>query len=83
MIRFFVSSLGNWIGMFDKCLPYDFYPLKQQAIGSASPHRAFPLRSGIEKTYQVICSTMPGQWLGTLSYSQVLHEAFPGLSLAI
>jgi DEAD/DEAH box helicase domain-containing protein len=61
-----------------RSIPYDLYPLKQQAIGSASPHRAFPLRSGIEKTYRVICSTMPGQRLGTLTYSQVLHEAFPG-----
>jgi len=61
-----------------RSIPHDLYPLKQQAIGSSSPHRAFPLRSGIEKTYQVTCHTLPNQRLGTLSYSQVLHEAFPG-----
>ena len=54
----------------------DLYPLKQQAI--ASPHRAFPLRSGIEKTYQVTCRQLPNMLLGTLSYSQALREAFPG-----
>ncbi len=59
-----------------RSIPHDLYPLKQQAIGS--PHRAFPLRSGIEKTYQVTCRHLPNQRLGTLSYSQVLREAFPG-----
>lgn len=59
-----------------RSIPHDLYPLKQQAIGG--PHRAFPLRSGIEKSYQVTCRQMPNQRLGTLSYSQVLREAFPG-----
>ncbi|BCT66582.1 DEAD/DEAH box helicase [Nitrosospira sp. NRS527] len=59
-----------------RSIPHDLYPLKQQAIGS--PHRAFPLRSGIEKSYKVICRHLPNQGLGTLSYSQVLREAFPG-----
>jgi DEAD/DEAH box helicase domain-containing protein len=57
-------------------IPSDLYPLKQQAIGGA--HRAFPLRSGVEKTYQVTCRNMPNGRLGNLSYSQVLREAFPG-----
>lgn len=59
-----------------RSIPHDLYPLKQQAIGS--PHRAFPLRSGIEKSYKVTCRHLPNQGLGTLSYSQVLREAFPG-----
>lgn len=59
-------------------IPHDLYPLKQQAIASPSPHIAFPLRSGIEKSYQVICRQLPNQRLGTMSYSQVLREAFPG-----
>ena len=57
-------------------IPNDLYPLKQQAV--AGPHRAFPLRTGVEKSYQVACRQIPGQRLGTLSYSQVLREAFPG-----
>lgn len=57
-------------------IPHDLYPLKQQAIGS--PHRAFPLRSGIEKSYKVTCRHLPNQGLGTLSYPQVLREAYPG-----
>lgn len=57
-------------------IPNDLYPLKQQAIGG--PHRAFPVRSGVEKNYQVSCRQLPGQRLGTLSYSQLLREGFPG-----
>lgn len=57
-------------------IPNDLYPLKQQAIGG--PHRAFPVRNGVEKNYQVSCRQLPGQRLGTLSYSQLLREAFPG-----
>jgi DEAD/DEAH box helicase domain-containing protein len=47
-------------------IPNDLYPLKQQAIGG--PHRAFPLRSGVEKSYQVTCRHMPGQRLGTILF---------------
>ena len=54
----------------------ELYRLKQEAIGGA--HRAFPLRTGIEKTYTVVCSNMPSQRLGTLTYAQVLREAYPG-----
>jgi DEAD/DEAH box helicase domain-containing protein len=59
-----------------RSIPHDLYPLKQQASGG--PHRAFPLRSSIEKSYQVTCRTSPGMGLGYLSYAQVLREAFPG-----
>ncbi|MEI7869360.1 MAG: DEAD/DEAH box helicase [Candidatus Methylumidiphilus sp.] len=71
----FLELLDNEIKP-TRSIPHDLYPLKQQALGS--PHRAFPLRSGIEKSYQVTCSTQSNQRLGSLSYSQVLHEAFPG-----
>lgn len=59
-----------------RSIPHDLYPLKQQALGG--PHKAFPLRSGVEKSYSVTCRHAPGQRLGTLTYSQVLREAFPG-----
>lgn len=59
-----------------RAIPSELYPLKQQAV--AGPHRAFPLRSGIERSYQVSCRHLPGMRLGSLSYSQVLREAFPG-----
>lgn len=54
-------------------IPNELYSLKQQAIGGA--HRAFPLRSGIEKTYSVKCNDTR---IGSLSYSQVLQEGYPG-----
>jgi len=61
-----------------RSIPNELYPLKQQALASGNPHFAFPVRTGIEKTYQVECSHMPGQGLGSLTYSQLLREAFPG-----
>lgn len=57
-------------------IPQDLYPLKQQA--QMGPHRAFPVRTGIEKSYSVTCRQLPGQRLGTLTYAQLLREAFPG-----
>lgn len=59
-----------------RSIPQDLYPLKQQAIDG--PHLAFPLRSGIEKSYFVSCSQMMNQRLGMLTYSQLLREAYPG-----
>lgn len=61
-----------------RSIPHELYPLKQQALASGNPHLAFPVRTGIEKNYQVECSHLPGQGLGTLTYSQLLREAFPG-----
>jgi DEAD/DEAH box helicase domain-containing protein len=57
----------------------ELYPLKQQ-INTKNPHYIFPLRNGIEKSYQVICHQLPphNQQLGTLTYTQLLREAFPG-----
>lgn len=57
-------------------IPPDLYPLKQQA--QIGPHRAFPVRTGIEKSYSVNCRQLPGQRLGSLTYAQLLREAFPG-----
>lgn len=55
-------------------VPADLYPLKQRA--QAGPHREFPIRSGIEQDFQV--RTPQGLGLGSLTFSQVLREAYPG-----
>jgi DEAD/DEAH box helicase domain-containing protein len=55
----------------------ELYHLKQRA--QAGPHYEFPLRSGIEKTFNVRERGGPiDVRLGTLSYSQALREAYPG-----
>ncbi len=61
-----------------RSIPHDLYPLKQQANSTENVQYAFPLRSGIEKTYTVTCRNMPNQSIGKLSYSQLMREAFPG-----
>lgn len=58
-------------------VPTDLYALKQ-AAGASKPQLAFPVRSGIEKQYKVICPRQPNRVFGNLSYSQLLNEAFPG-----
>ncbi|MBW2005319.1 MAG: DEAD/DEAH box helicase, partial [Deltaproteobacteria bacterium] len=55
-------------------IPHDLYTLKQRA--QAGPHREFPIRSGIEKNFQV--KDRYGLQLGTLTLPQVLREAYPG-----
>ena len=58
-------------------VPNELYPLKQRA--QAGPHYEFPLRSGIEKNFNVSESRGPSaRRLGTLAYSQALREAYPG-----
>ncbi len=58
-------------------VPDELYPLKQRA--QAGPHYEFPLRSGIEKNFNVSESRGPNaRRLGTLAYSQALREAYPG-----
>lgn len=52
----------------------DLYPLKQRAENG--PHLEFPLRHGIERTFQVRDFQDAG--LGSVSFSQVLREAYPG-----
>jgi DEAD/DEAH box helicase domain-containing protein len=55
-------------------IPHDLYPLKQRA--QAGPHREFPIRTGMEKSFQV--KDKFGSPLGTLTFSQLLREAYPG-----
>lgn len=55
-------------------VPDDLYPLKQRA--QAGPHHEFPLRSGIEQSFQV--SGPFSRPLGTLTYGQMLREGYPG-----
>ncbi len=71
----FVDLIENEIAP-TRPIPDDLYPLKQQAIDG--PHRAFPVRSGIEKSYQVMTRGASAHKLGFLSYSQLLREGFPG-----
>lgn len=73
----FRSLLDNEITP-TRSIPHELYPLKQQALASGNPHFAFPVRTGIEKSYQVECPHLPSQGLGSLTYSQLLREAFPG-----
>lgn len=55
----------------------DLYPLKQRA--QAGPHFEFPLRSAIEKSFSIRERGGPAAAsLGTVTYSQVLREAYPG-----
>lgn len=72
----FVSMLRNERNP-TQALPADLYALKQQANNAAKPHFAFPVRTGIEKQYKVH-SVLSSSLLGTLGYSQVLNEAYPG-----
>ncbi len=55
-------------------IPNDLYPLKQRA--QAGPHREFPIRTNIEKSFQV--RDQYNSPLGSLTFSQVLREAYPG-----
>jgi DEAD/DEAH box helicase domain-containing protein len=55
-------------------VPDDLYPLKQRAQGG--PHHEFALRSDIEPNFQVVGPF--GRPLGTLTYGQLLREAYPG-----
>lgn len=52
----------------------DLYSLKQKAQGN--PHYEFPIRSAAEPNFVVLGSFE--RKLGTLSYAQVLREAYPG-----
>jgi len=77
-----LTSLPERFGQFleneinpTRSIEPELYRLKQEANGGS--HRAFPLRSGMEKTYSVQ-ETGSGNRLGTLSYAQLLREAYPG-----
>ena len=55
-------------------VPHDLYPLKQRA--QAGPHREFPVRTGIDRNFQI--KDKFGSPLGTVTFSQSLREAYPG-----
>ena len=71
----FLDSLHNELNP-EKAVSADLYPLKQRAQNG--PHYEFPLRAGIEKNFQVCQRGRREHSLGTLSYPQVLREAYPG-----
>ena len=72
----FTKFLDNELNPTES-VPDELYPLKQRA--QAGPHYEFPLRSGIEKNFDVGESRGPlKSGLGTLAYSQALREAYPG-----
>lgn len=55
-------------------IPPDLAPLKQRAL--AGPHREFPLRSAVEREFQIL--GWGDRQLGSVTYSQALREAYPG-----
>lgn len=55
-------------------VPAELYELKQRAQGG--PHYEFPLRTGVEKEFQII-GPMERK-LGNVSFSQLMREAHPG-----
>jgi DEAD/DEAH box helicase domain-containing protein len=72
----FTRFLENEINPTES-VPDELYPLKQRA--QAGPHYEFPLRSGIEKNFNVREPRGPlDSRLGTLAYSQAFREAYPG-----
>ena len=78
----FADLPGSFVAMLRNernpthALAADLYALKQQA-NTTKPHFAFPVRTGIEKQYKVH-SVLSSSLLGTLGFSQVLNEAYPG-----
>lgn len=69
----FRQMLGNELNPTE-AVPQDLYSLKQRA--QDSPHLEFPLRTCMEQSFDVVGPF--DKRLGTLSYSQVLREAYPG-----
>jgi DEAD/DEAH box helicase domain-containing protein len=68
-IRFVENELNP-----TEAVPPDLYGLKQKA--QANPHYEFPIRSAAEPNFKV--EDKFSRPLGTLSYAQVLREAYPG-----
>ena len=54
-------------------LDQELFELKTK--GGDNPHRAFSLRSGKESNFEIFAQ---GQKLGTISFPQILREAYPG-----
>lgn len=72
----FLDMLANEL---DPQRPVDeeLFVLKQRAQGG--PHLAFPLRSGIEPSFEIKQWRAAGERsLGTVTYSQMMREAYPG-----
>ncbi len=55
-------------------IAHELYSLKKRAQNG--PHREFPIRTGMEKNFQV--KERSGRSLGKLTFSQTLREAYPG-----
>ncbi len=71
----FLEALRNELNP-ETAVSDDLYSLKQRAQNG--PHYEFPLRAGIEKSFEVRQRGRSERGLGTLSYPQVLREAYPG-----
>jgi DEAD/DEAH box helicase domain-containing protein len=69
----FRKFLDNELNPSEAVAP-DLYPLRQRA--AADPHRGFPLRTGVELNFRV--KGPHGLPLGSLTYQQMLREAYPG-----
>jgi hypothetical protein len=59
-------------------VPDALFPLKQR-IATRSPHLEFPLRGTMEQTFQISLDGNPDHRLGTVTNSQRLREASPGM----
>lgn len=55
-------------------IPADLYPFKQAA--QSGPHYEFPLRNSMEKQFELVIRD--GIKIGSVSFSNVLREAYPG-----
>jgi len=75
--RTFTELLKNEITP-QQSVPHDLYLLKQQA--EAGPHYEFPLRSCVEKNFEIVEGTGSAysMGLGHVTLSQALREAYPG-----
>lgn len=60
----------------DAYVPDDLYPIKQ-LVANRAPHREFPLRDAVEPTFDIVLRGFDVR-MGTISWSQVLREAYPG-----
>jgi DEAD/DEAH box helicase domain-containing protein len=69
----FRRLLANELNPTEVVAP-DLYPLKQRAEGG--PHHEFPLRTGMDQSFRV--RTPQGIGLGTVTFAQLLREAYPG-----
>lgn len=69
----FTKMLENEINPTE-VVPADLYPLKQR--GQDGPHCEFPLRAGVERTFDVVGRHNTA--LGQLNFAQALREAYPG-----